>query len=439
MNKVLIICSNFLPVRNGGTIRCEKLAKYLPEYGWETVVLTKEPSKKEKLDYIFSLNYCKIYRTKSLDVASAFVNFRFIFKNFFNKFSFSAKGKITARGSLNTNSNTKVKRRIADYFLVPDADIFWAIGAITKGIYILKNEKPQIILSSGPSHSVHIIGLILKKISQKKWIIEFRDPWTMNPFNIAKPYKLLTIIDNYLEKVVIRNADRINVTSEEYKHQFLNKYKFIADEKIVQIPNGYDPEDFDSVTFNEKKKFTIVHTGNFYQHRSSSIFIAAILYLFQNETLDSNDVLVKFIGLLDEKGRNIIANSDFIDNFQLTGQVPHQESIGEICNADLLLLIPGPGEGTMPGKFYEYLAASKPIFCIVNEGPAKDIIIKHHLGVVSSDNDITEIANKLRLLIEDIYEGKFIYPNVEELKQKFNRKKIAGQMAGIFYDEVKSN
>jgi glycosyltransferase involved in cell wall biosynthesis len=121
----------------------------------------------------------------------------------------------------------------------------------------------------------------------------------------------------------------------------------------------------------------------------------------------------------------------------LTGEVPHRESIKEICNADLLLLIPGPGEGTMPGKFYEYLAAAKPIFCIVNEGPAKELIIKHQLGIVSGDNDIREIADKLKLLIEDIFEGKFIYPDDDELKQKFNRKKIAGQMACIFYNEVK--
>lgn len=416
-------------------MRCEKLAKYLPAYGWETVVLTKKPSKKEKLDHTFSLSYCKIYRTKSLDIAATFTNLRYIFKHFLNKFSFSGK-KIITTGSLNTKSNTKVKRRIADYFLVPDSDIFWAIGSIAKGIFILKNEKPQVILSSGPSHSVYIIGLILKKISKKKWIIEFRDPWTMNPFNIPKPYKLLTIIDDYLEKIVIRNADRINVTSEEFKNQFLNKYKFIADEKIVQVPNGYDPEDFNYKAFNENRKFTIVHAGNFYQHRSSSIFIEAILYLFKNEILNHTNILVKFIGLLDDTGKRMITNSGFSDNFQLTGWLPHQESINEICEADLLLLIPGPGKGTMTGKFYEYLAASKPIFCIVNEGPAKDLIIKYHLGIVSSDNDMAEIANKLKALIKDIMEGKFICPIVDELKQKFSRKKIASQMADMFYNEV---
>jgi len=431
MNKVLIICSNFLPVRNGGTIRCEKLAKYLPEYGWETIVLTKKPLKGTKLDFTYSLEHCKIYRTKNLDFASAIINFKVKFKGFFNQFPVLRK-KATNRSALSVETESRVKRRFTEYFLVPDSDIFWALGSIVKSIYIVKKEKPKVILSSGPSHSVHIVALFLKLLLNKRWIIEFRDPWTMNPFNIKKPYKLLAFIDNYLEKIALKHADRINVTSEEYKNQFLNKYRFLSKEKIVYIPNGYDPDDFNQKTFHKNSKFTIVHTGNFYQHRSSAVFIEAILYLFKNDLLDPKDILVKFIGLLDQKGLDIITDSEFNNSFQVTGQVTHAKSINEINNADLLLLIPGPGKGTMPGKLYEYLAASKPIFCIAKEGPAKEVIVEYQLGIVVNDIDTIQIANKLNFLIESISQGNFFYPNTDEIKLKFNREKIAEQMAGIF-------
>lgn len=431
MKKVLIICSNFLPVRNGGTIRCEKLAKYLPQYGWETIVLTKKPSKNQKLDFSLKLKYCKIYRTSRFDIATVFTIVRSYLQNFFRALSLpKKKSKIT--GTLNSNSETHVRRRIAEYLLVPDSDIFWAFGSIIKGLYILIKEKPQLIFSSGPSHSTHIIGLILKKISKKKWIIEFRDPWTMNPFNIPKPYKLLTIIDNYLEKVVLKNTDKINVTSEQYKVQFLEKYNFIKPEKIECIPNGFDPEDFENVITKKNEKFTIVHTGNFYQQRSSSVFIMAIISLFKENKLDCSNILVKFIGELDDLGKRIILSSEFSKNFLLTGSVPHKESLFEICNADVLLLIPGPGDGTMPGKFYEYLAASKPIFCIANEGPAKDIILKYGLGEVANDNNINEISIKINELINNIQNGFYNYPNVDIMKEQYNRKIISSNMSTLF-------
>jgi glycosyltransferase involved in cell wall biosynthesis len=336
--------------------------------------------------------------------------------------------------SINTSVRPLVRRRFVEYFLIPDSDIFWAIGSILKGLWILIKEKPQVILSSGPSHSAHILGLFLKKMSRKKWVIEFRDPWTMNPFNIPKPFTFLSKMDNYMEKIVLLNADRINVTSVEYKTQFLRKYKFINEEKIVQIPNGFDPEDFKMTNICQNKKFTIIHSGNFYQHRSSAIFIEAILYLFENRILEPSNIIVKFIGVLDDYGKSLILDSIYSESFEITGPVSHSRSIDEICKANLLLLIPGPGSGTMPGKFYEYLAASRPIFCIANEGPAKQVIEEHNLGIVSDETTTIEIAKRLYEIIENIISGKFMYPNVEELKVNFNRKKIAGRMANILFE-----
>jgi glycosyltransferase involved in cell wall biosynthesis len=426
MNKVLIICGEFLPIRNGGTIRCEKLVKYLPKCNWETIVLTKKPLQKQKLDKSIKLDYCTIYRTNRFDLANVFVNFKKTIKSFFKK------NETNILVPTSQNNVLKNKRRITEYFLLPDSDIFWAIGSFIKGIYIVIKEKPNVILSTGPMHSSHIIGLFLKKVTRKKWIVEFRDPWTMNPFLTIKPFKFLIKMDDYLEKIVLKNADKINVTSIEYKNQFLEKYKFIFESKIVNIPNGFDSEDFKNCSINTNDKFTIVHSGNFYSERSSSVFIKAILDLLKKDLLNSDSITVKFIGLLDDVGKQIILNSGFSHVFEATGQVSHSISINEICNADLLLLIPGPGSGTMPGKFYEYLAASKPIFCMANEGPAKELILKYNLGSVSNDNDIEEIKSKLLVLISEIKNRKLIFNDVNTLLEKFSRENIAKQMGEIF-------
>lgn len=427
MNKVLIICGDFLPIRNGGTIRCEKLVKYLPKYNWKTIVLTKKPSKEQKIDNSITVSYCKIYRTNRYDLAKAIVDFNYKLKSFFLKKNESKKIIAINQNNLKIN-----KRRITEYFLLPDSDIFWAIGSFMKGLYIVIKENPNVILSTGPMHSSHIIGLFLKKTTRKKWIVEFRDPWTMNPFLSSKPFDFLDKIDNILEKIVLKNADRINVTSLEYKNQFLNKYKFIEEYKIVNIPNGFDPDDFNNHKLEKNDKFTIVHSGNFYSERSSVVFIKAIIDLFNNNLLDCNNITVKFIGLLDDIGKQLIINSGFSDAFEIYGNVSHSKSINEICNADLLLLIPGPGSGTIPGKFYEYLASKKPIFCMVNEGPVKEMILENNLGSISNDNDIDEVKKKILILINDILTKKDSVKDINRLLEKYSRINIARQMSEIF-------
>jgi hypothetical protein len=258
----------------------------------------------------------------------------------------------------------------------------------------------------------------------------------MNPFRISKPFKILSYLDNYLERIVLKNADIINVTSIEYKVQFLEKHQFLAPEKIINIPNGFDPTDFEIEPINDNEVLTVVHSGNFYQQRSSVKFIKAVLYLLENGFINENELLIKFIGILDAEGENLINLSKYKKCFQLLGFVSHRKSILEIKSADILLLIPGPGIGTMPGKFYEYLAAEKPIFCISNEGPPKIYINNYGLGIVSNDSSPVDIANKFNQLIKSIENNNFIYPKVSNLKDKFNRKYIAKDMAAVF---TKSN
>lgn len=425
MNKALIICSNFLPIRNGGTIRCDKLVKYLPFFGWNSIILTKKNNKRSSFERINNTN---VYRSKEFDIATSLLKVK---NNLNTAISKAKKSNNTSTKEIK-NVNSPIRRRVSEYFLLPDADVFWALGAVFKGVSIVRKEKPKVILSSGPSHSVHIVGFFLKKIFKKYWVVEFRDPWTMNPFRISKPFRVLTYLDDYLEKIVLRNADMINVTSIEYKMQFLEKHPFLESKKITNIPNGFDPEDFNNDVIAKNEVLTIVHSGNFYQHRSSANFIKAVLYLLENNYIDASKILIKFVGIIDEQGKRIIDDSEYLSCFKLFGNVKYKTSIEEIRSADILLLIPGPGTGTMPGKFFEYLAAAKPIFCISDEGPPKKYINDYGIGIVSNDFDIQEISHNLNKLIKSIEAKEFLYPDTTTLKAKFNRKNIASDMALLF-------
>jgi glycosyltransferase involved in cell wall biosynthesis len=430
VNKALMIVSNFPPVRNGGTIRGEKLAKYLPRYGWSTIVITKSPPKKTDYNYRIDIPYCKVYRTNPVDLTGFLFYIKVEAQKFIKQvWPFIERNTKQVYYPIN---KTVVKRRFSEFIFIPDTDILWALASIPRVLYIMRKEKPRIIFSSGPAQSTHILGYFLKIISRKKWIVEFRDPWTMNPFSIEKPFKIFTKLDNYFEKVVLINADQIIVTSKEYKTQFLNKYQFISHRKIKYIPNGYDPDDFLKIHPYKNSKFTIVHSGNFYQKRESSTFIHAVIYLLESKKLESKNLEVRFVGKLDNEGIELIAKSRYKKNFTQVGQVSHVESIREISMADLLLLVPGPGEGTMPGKFYEYLAISKPIFCIAEDGPVKKIMENYNIGITVKKDDLTVVANKLLGLVEAIKSKNFIYPDIKTLLHRYNRKVIAEQVATAF-------
>lgn len=430
MKKVFIICSDFPPLRTGGTIRCEKQAKYLPLFGWETVVFTRKPQKGAFLDNHYKLDHCKICRTDRCDI----VLFLSKAKSFIMKYIYNINRGYKIEKKKPSNYNQPRKRLPSEYIFIPDKDILWALMSLIKAICIFQREKPSVIYSSSPSHSVHIIGLILKYVFKKKWIVEFRDPWTFNPFSMPHPINFLNRLNEILERICVKNADIIVVTSEEYKKEFKNKYDFLCDSKIVFNPNGYDPADFEKLSsLKDKNKIVFSHIGNFYQNRSSVNLVAAFINIFKKDAKLINNIQVRFIGSVDNEGMNLICNSNFKESFALMGNKSHEEALQEMVNANYLLLIPGPGEGTMPGKIYEYLAAENPILCIANEGPTIDFIKSNNLGLVSADN--IEMIEKG---IIDLMNKKWdVDDKTPVLLKKYSRKTIAQNTSYLLTELIK--
>ena len=426
MRKLFMISCEFLPVRTGGTIRCEKLAKYLPQFGWETVVFTKRPDIEDKLDLDYKLAHCKIYAVKRYDLVKILSRLKSSLSHIFSKKTVkppqdSTIGKVTVGNK---------ERLLSEYIFVPDKDVVWAVFSFWKLWKIYRQEKPDLIFSSSPSHSVHLLGLFLKIMTKCKWVIEFRDPWTFNPFSKPFPIKIMDRLNHFLERKTLEKCDCVIVTSEEYKREFLKIYPHLKEDKIHYNPNGYDAEDFQNIKKCGSEKYVIAHIGNFYSSRQSVYFIQAIEKLLNEYPDLTTKIEVRLIGKLDVPGQKLVEESLFREVFVLTGFLPHEESIEAMCNANLLVLIPGPGNGTMPGKTFEYLAAKRPILCLANEGPAMKLIEKCKAGIVAPPENITAIK-------DSIY---FLYNQKEYLKDNassdiidfYSRKNIAYRSATYF-------
>jgi glycosyltransferase involved in cell wall biosynthesis len=413
--KVLFIVGGFKD--GGGTIRVEKLLKYLPLSSFKGVVLTKKINKSSFYEVCEGTS---VYRTKELDLGKIFQKIKYIFKTV----------RISSAHDMSA-TNFITNQRLSDKLLIPDSDIFWAINAIFSVNKIILRESIDIIYSSSPHASSHLVALLYRKLYNSKipWVVEFRDPWTLNPFRSRK-FFVIDKIDHYLEKMVLKNADQIIVTSEVYKTDFLDKYSFLSPQKISYIPNGFDSEDFSGLNkINNNKIIRIVHAGNFYGKRSLTPFLIALNEIYKKYPMYKGKIIFEQYGNIDPDG-------EFYNNlnpnplFMRKETIPHIESLQQMLNADWLLLVPGPGLGTMPGKLYEYLATGNPIIGLIDEGPAKKLIEELNVGYVIPTDDIKSIENT----IIDIVEGKSKYSTYDPLNKKitrFDRKSIALQISNL--------
>jgi len=247
-------------------------------------------------------------------------------------------------------------------FFIPDARVLW----VKPSVIFLKDyiQKHQIdtVITTGPPHSLHLIGLELKKQASIKWIADFRDPWTTIGY-----HKELMLIENSekkhkdLEKNVLISADKIIVTSPTTKYEFTK----LTSKPIEVITNGYDVEKVVQSTLDET--FTLAHIGSFLSDRNPIILWEALQELISEEQGFAEDFRLKLIGKVSQEVLDTISKfslTTFVDNL---GYLSHEEAILHQRTSQVLLLIEIDSEATrciIPGKLFEYIVSERPIIAI---------------------------------------------------------------------------
>lgn len=425
MNKFLMVTVSFPPMTGAGTFRPSRLAKYLPLFNWQPIIITMRASGSSAAHGDHSQSYANVvFRTPSFDPAIPYAKVKLFYRRLVNFFQTHHEDNIIVSWKMHSSN-----QRIASRFLIPDIRVFWFPGALIAGIVALLRYNIKVLYSTSPS--AHLVACVLSLIFKLPFIVEFRDPWIANPFRHPRSIAWLEHLDQMLEKMVIMRSNHIIVTSSRYRDDFLAFYKELSADKISFIPNGYDPADFENLIPHRYDKTTIVHIGNFYDARSSLIFLKALSSILDASPALASIMQAVFVGNLDPAGMQFIEDGHLSDVIIVKGQLNHADALRFMCGADALLLIPGPGEGTMPGKTYEYMRACKPIFCLADEGPAKDLINHAGIGMVVSTNDEGNIAYSLRKFIDSIVTKSFNYPDISTLLITYDRREIARKTSDI--------
>jgi glycosyltransferase involved in cell wall biosynthesis len=426
MKKVLIVSYYFPPSGGPGVQRVLKFAKYLPQFGYEPVVLTVAdgdfPAVDESLLREIPADV-KVVRTKIFEPYE-------IYRKLTGKKPGSAVDveNIPSGGK---KRSARPMEHLAEFIrstvFIPDARIGWFPAAVSAGIDTIRKEKIDIIYSSSPPYTSSVIARSLSGRTGKPWVMGLRDPWT-GFISTPNRWFLPALIDRHLERSCVEKADAVEIAWEGIGKDLKGKYGDIDQAKLVYIPNGFDSEDYPEMPAVQNDKFTITYTGSLYGRRNPRTLLDAVKSLLNEKKIPADRVKLVFAGRFGAEVRAMFAEPGLEGIVETREYLPHEESIRLLLQSDLLALIVDESELSseiVPGKVFEYIGSGKPVIAFAPEGAAANIIRSTESGVVVGPTD----PEGAKAAILSMYSG-FVDGTAPTRKKDYgfhpNRKAIMG-------------
>jgi glycosyltransferase involved in cell wall biosynthesis len=314
-------------------------------------------------------------------------------------------------------------------FFIPDARKFWIKPSVKYLSKYLKEHEIDTIITTGPPHSMHLIGLQLKKETGVKWIADFRDPWTQIGYH--SKLKLTSRSrkkHEELEKKVLQTADKIITTSFTTRKEFASK----THRPIEVITNGYDTEQVEKLPMDEK--FSLSHIGSLLSGRNPENLWQALSELIRENEDFARDFQLKFIGAVGEPVLESIQKAGLKDWLVLKNYVSHSEALQLQRSSQLLLLIEIDSEetrGIIPGKLFEYMVSERPILAV---GPEKADIQRIIQETNTGSYFLYSQKGEIKAFLQEKYElfkkGELTsYPiGLQQYSRRALAKKLANQI-----------
>ena len=420
--KVLIITYYWPPAGGPGVQRVLKFAKYLPEFGWEPIILTVEKGEYPATDQSLLQEVSpglEVIKTKSFD-------FYDLYRVFTGK---KKEEKIETYELIRERSQLSPQERLAQFlrmnFLLPDGRVGWYLRSTNKIVEWVRKIDPALIFSSSPPHSVQLIAKKLSRKAQIKWVADYRDPWTQSFYDKGiQRTRIAQKINARLEQNCVGAADAIVTVSQGVA----DLLPTIGDQRISIIPNGFDEDDF-HMRRNPSNYFDIVYTGH-----AASTQNPVNLWKSLSELSEDiiRDIKVSFYGSVDTGIQEMLAKLDLLNNVEIHKYIPHKQAIQKMVNADcLLLLIPkSNSKGILTGKVFEYLATGNKILGIGDPNGAAAIVLKEcDAGRMISYND-----SPIDYLLELVHRWKM--NKVSRINRdkinRYSRKNLTLELAKLF-------
>jgi glycosyltransferase involved in cell wall biosynthesis len=358
MKRVLIITYYWPPNGGAGVQRWLKMAKYLPQNGWQPVVYTPENPEIITADEGLEREIPAVVEVIKQPITEPYTWYKRITGR-------KADEKVHL-GFLNEGKKKTWREDLAVWIrgnaFIPDARVWWVKPSVRFLTAYLREHPVDAIVSTGPPHSMHLIALGLKKkFPQLRWIADWRDPWTNIDF--YDQLKLTTWADrkhHRLERAVVTSAD-VNVAVGWTMAEELDA---LGSRRTEVITNGFDPDDVPSPPVPVDTDYSLVHVGNMTASRDIPQLWPVLAELCRTDAEFGRKFKLRFVGPVDQAVLASIEKAGLLDHVERLGSVDHAQAMREMQRARLLLLSVNDtanAKGVLTSKVFEYLAVGRPI------------------------------------------------------------------------------
>jgi len=426
MKKVLIITYYWIPSGGAGVQRWVKFAKYLRQYGWEPIIYTPQNPEYPSIDHSFEKDIPADITVLKTPIWEPYN----VYRNLTGK-----KNQAINAGFISENKKQGWKDKLSIWirgnFLIPDPRRFWIKPSVGFLSDYLKENPVDAIITTGPPHSMHLIGMGLKKnFPSLPWVADFRDPWTNIDF-----YKDLNLtwladkIHHKLEREVLQKADTVLVVSRGMEEEFA----LMKPKKLRVITNGYDESDVQVGTLTLDGRFSISHIGTLNAARNPRIVWKVLSEICAENVDFKKDLQIQLVGKVDFSVLEDIQSYGLQEQLLKIDYLSHSEAIAKQNSSQVLMLLinqSGNAKGILTGKFFEYLAAKRPILAVgPTDGDAAVVLNETGAGVIVDFADEQETKTAILNYYNQYKKGTLSVQS--ESVERFSRRSLTGELAGL--------
>ncbi len=421
MKRVLIICYYWPPAGGPGVQRWLKFVKYFRDFGIEPVMFVPEKAHYPSVDAALEKEI-----PANIEILRTPINEPYRFAKVLSK----KQTRTISRGIISEKDPSFMEKLMLftrGNFFIPDARVGWVKPSVSFLRKYLQQETIDAIITTGPPHSLHLIGLQLKKELNLPWIVDFRDPWTSIHYHKSlRLTKAAAQKHKELEKDVLNAADHVVVTSPGTEQEF----RGITDRPISVITNGYDRTE---IKVPLDPDFTIVHVGSLLNERNPEILWKTLSELVNEDPEFAAHCKIRLVGNVGSRVLESLTEFQLSDRLEQVGYVENHKALEHMRRAQVLLLIEKNSEETkaiIPGKLFEYLNAHRSIIALGPQGSDIEEIMKDtQAGEFFNYSQGSQLKTELKQLFAKFHSGS-LEASTQNI-EKYSRKALTAQMADL--------
>lgn len=427
MKKALLVSYYFPPRFTIGGKRAFRFARYLPEFGYSSVVLTARGPATEPLDPTFlddELPCCEIRRDYLNDEEVAVLK----------RLGYGSDGTIAEPTKI---WGVQPERFSKQWWLNETRFkpiVGPAIGDVPKIarriVNLARKEKADVLWATGSPWETVTAATLAAKDLDIPFILDFRDPWSFG-LGISTSSAFVRFVNSSIENALLRRAAMLTVTSEATRDKYL---EIGAAKRVECIRNGYDPAVV--VEPRHSNRFTLVHFGNCYANRTLEPFLRAAARAVQDGLVDRNDFRILNLGRVAECDLNLTKQLGIADQFEYRPVLPYEEGLGIVAGADLALLLAfGDEPWFIPGKLYDYVSARTPMLCLSSSVELDELVARTGIGWAYAADDVAAMAKRIGDAYEARKHGRRLGEPNQNVIESLSARNGAQRLAALF-DEI---